>query len=202
MRVFIGLLTLTLLLVGCTKEEDGEITKEDFASVYGGKPFVGTAKGIQFQDGAEYYTWNGEGRLALIETTADSVSIVFMADFASEGEINFKVRGKFEGGRFHMETEDPQIFFRVADEKISGNLDNAAQDMSFEGTMKQEKVNMVMEVLFKEENGPFAKGSSLKLSFDASRQVTGDDEDGEGCKMRLVPIWGPNGMTMGMVPDC
>jgi len=29
-----------------------------------------------------------------------------------------------------------------------------------------------------------------------------DVNDTEGCQMRLVPIWSPSGMTMGMVPDC
>lgn len=74
--------------------------------------------------------------------------------------------------------------------------------MRFEGMMKKEQAKMTAQIYFKEASDPFPKGSTLSLSFDTNREVSDDDDDGSGCQMRLVPIWGPNGMTMGMVPDC
>lgn len=190
-----------LLLSGCTKDDDGQDANQNFNEVFGGKPYKGTAIGIRSQDGVENYTWNGEGRVALIEATADSVSIVFMADFGELGEMNFKVRGKYDHSTYRMDTTDPNIFFRITDEKITGAIDNAQQEMAFEGTMKREMTTMRMRVSFKEANGPFPKGSALDLTFDTHRRPD-DNDNGEGCQMRLVPIWSPSGVTMGMVPDC
>jgi hypothetical protein len=195
------LLVFFLLLTGCKKDTSEQDANQTFNETFGGKPFKGTATGIRSQNGADDYTWKGEGRVALIEATADSVSMVFMADFGDLGEMNFKVRGKYDQSTYRMDTADPNIFFRIIDEKITGTLTNTQQEMSFQGTLRQETANMVMRVNFKEENGPFPKGSSLKLSFDTRRSIDNND-NGQGCQMRLVPIWSPSGVTMGMVPDC
>lgn len=190
-----------ILLSACSKDNGGQDTNQNFNETFGGKPFKGTAKGVLLEDGVESYTWNGEGRVAFIEATADSVSIVFMADFGELGETNFKVRGKYDISSYRMEPTDPNIFFRIIDGKITGAIDNAQQEMSFEGTMRRETTVMHMRVNFKEENGPFSKGSTLDLTFDTRRTID-DNGDGGGCQMRLVPIWSPTGVTMGMVPDC
>ncbi|MEJ5089257.1 hypothetical protein GEO21_04325 [Sphingobacterium faecium] len=195
------LLVFFLLLTGCTKDTSEQDADQTFNETFGGQPFKGTAIGIRSQNGADDYTWKGEGRVALIEATADSVSMVFMADFGDLGEMNFKVRGKYDQSTYRMDTTDPNIFFRIIDEKITGTLNNAQQEMSFQGTLRNETASMVMRVNFKEENGPFPKGSSLKLSFDTRRSIDNND-NGQGCQMRLVPIWSPSGVTMGMVPDC
>lgn len=195
------LLAFMLLLTGCAKENNEQEANQNFNETFGGTPFKGTATGIRSQNGADDYTWKGEGRIALIEATADSVSMVFMADFGDLGEMNFKVRGKYDRSTYRMDTTDPSIFFHIIDENISGAIKNKQQEMSFEGSLKKETASMTMRVNFKEENGPFPKGSSLKLTFDTRRTID-DGDDGEGCKMRLVPIWSPSGVTMGMVPDC
>ncbi|PRD48432.1 hypothetical protein C5745_04295 [Sphingobacterium haloxyli] len=192
---------VSILFLGCTKEDGQDIEDDDFSAYYGGTPFKGTASGIRLQDDQDNYTWEGTGRVALIESSLDSVSLVFMADFGNEGEINLKMRGKTEGSAFRLETEDPSNFFRVIDGKITGSTENHLQKMFFEGSMEKEQVNMAVEVQFKEAEGAFPKGSRLRLRFNTSRNIT-DNDNGSGCQMRLVPIWSPNGMTMGMVPDC
>ncbi|MHC8948839.1 hypothetical protein [Sphingobacterium hungaricum] len=202
MKSIIKLCIGILVFTSCTKDSEEINSKENFTARYGGKPFVGTAKGARSQDGVTNYTWNGEGRIALIEALGDSVSMVFMADFGDKGEINFKVRGKFDESTYRMETSDPTIYFRILEEQITGSIKNAGQQMLFQGSMQQEQVKMTMQVDFMEENGPFPKGSSLNLSFDTNREVSENDGDGSGCGTRLVPIWSPSGVTMGLVPDC
>lgn len=202
MKVLIRILVLSLVLVGCSKDGDEIAPKDNFSDLFGGKPFKGTAEGVRINEGDENYTWNGEGTVAVIEASGDSVSIVFMADFGEEGDINLKMRGKVEGSNFLMESEGSASFFRIVNEKITGDISNDAQEMNFEGTLREEQANMKVRVYFKETTGAFPKGSSLNLTFKTSREVSEDDDSGEGCQMRMVPIWGPNGMTMGMVPDC
>lgn len=190
-----------LLLSGCTKDNDGEDANQNFNEVFGGKPYKGTAKGVLFQNETPIYTWDGEGRIALIEATADSVSIVFMADFGNDDEMNIKLRGKLDGAAYLMETTDPDNFFRIVDEKITGQINNAQQQMIFDGSLRRETAAMNMRVTFKEATDVFPAGSVLELTFDTRRTID-DNDDGEGCQMRLVPIWSPSGVTMGMVPDC
>lgn len=184
------LLAFMLLLTGCAKENNEQEANQNFNEIFGGTPFKGTATGIRSQNGANEYTWKGEGRIALIEATADSVSMVFMADFGDLGEMNFKVRGKYDRTTYRMDTTDPSIFFRIIDENITGAIKNTQQEMSFEGSLKKETASMTMRVNFKAENGPFPSGSSLKLTFDTRRTIA-DDDNGDGCEMRLVPIWSP-----------
>ena len=184
------LLAFILLLTGCAKENNEQEANQNFNEIFGGTPFKGTATGIRSQNGANDYTWKGEGRIALIEATADSVSMVFMADFGDLGEMNFKVRGKYDRSTYRMATTDPSIFFRIIDENILGAIKNTQQEMSFEGSLKKETASMTMRVNFKAENGPFPSGSSLNLTFDTNRTIE-DGDNSEGCKMRLVPIWSP-----------
>mgnify|MGYP000872849668 CR=1 FL=1 len=195
------LMVSVVIITSCTKDNNERGGIQNFNETFGGKPFKGTATGVRSQNGADDFTWNGEGQIALIEATADSVSMVFMANFGALGEMNFKVRGKYNHSTYLMDTGDPSIFFHIIDEKITGATNNAQQEMIFQGTLRKETASIDIHVNFKEENGPFPKGSSLELTFDTRRTI--DDRDiGEGCQMRLVPIWSPSGVTMGMVPDC
>lgn len=105
-----------------------------------------------------------------------------------------------------METSNPTIYFRIIEEQIMGSIKNSVQQMLFHGSMRKEQVSMTMQVDFVEENGPFPKGSSLNLTFETDQEVSENDGDGSGCGTRLgnrlVPIWSPSGVTMGLVPDC
>lgn len=190
-----------LLLLGCGKDDHSDINREDFVSLYGGKPFKGTAIGLLSEAGQTTYTWNGEGRIALIEATTDSVSLVFIADFDDEGEINFKVRGAYDGTQYST-GRDQSSYFNVQDQQIDGLIINEDQRMTFQGKMEKEKATLNMRVEFLKETGSFPQGSLLDLTFETTREIVAGDEDGEGCQMRLVPIWSPSGVTMGMVPDC
>ncbi|WP_028295288.1 hypothetical protein [Olivibacter sitiensis] len=198
----INILFSCLLAIGiaCSKDEQGGQEHEaSFSEKYGGQPYTGEAKGELLIDGKVVHTFEGKGTVAAIEPTNDSISLVFRADFDASGEITFKVRGQQRGENFFSENE--AINFRIVDQEIEGEMTNSVQQIHFSGDAREKLVFMDMNVLFLENSDPFPKGSTLKLAFRTSREVT-DSEDGEGCQMRLVPIWSPNGMTMGMVPDC
>jgi hypothetical protein len=101
-----------------------------------------------------------------------------------------------------MGKEISDIFFRIKDQTINGKFISEAQEMSFDGNLRRDKGQMKMVAIFKQETESFPEGTGLELNFDTSRDITENDDGGSGCQMRMVPIWGPNGMTMGMVPDC
>lgn len=192
---------LLLMLAGCSKDDNsGSGGKKNFIDAYGGSPFRGTSKGILVRNDNSSLTWNGKGTVVLTEAEADSVSMIFRADFGNAGSVNFKLRGQQQGMNY-LSGDPNASHFRIADNKISGRVSNTSQEMTFEGNGAPGKVFMTMHVTFKEEMDGFPKGSVLTISFDTSRDLS-DENDGEGCQMRLVPIWSPSGMTMGMVPDC
>lgn len=191
-----------IFCLGCSKSEPTANEAQDFVALYGGKPFKGTAKGKRSQDGQVNYQWTGEANIVLMDKTADSVSLVLMADFGEEGAINFKVRGAYDGQRFF--TSDPQqpaVFFEINDGRVNSNIKNDLQTMLFSGSMSPEKAFVQMEVAFLQASGIFPAGSVFDMQFDTTREGAGAD-DTEGCQTRLVPIWSPSGVTMGMVPDC
>lgn len=191
-----------LFFAGCTKEGDHTGDGEDFNSRYGGIPYKGTVHGHISLDEGGTLDLSGDGSIALIEATGDSVSIVFLSDIDDIGEINIKIRGEFDSQTFHLEKESSGLYFRIVDHIISGKFISETQDMAFEGKLEQEIGRMKMVATFKEETESFPMGTRLELNFDTSRKITENDDDGSGCQMRMVPVWGPNGMTMGMVPDC
>ncbi|QNL51669.1 hypothetical protein H8S90_08890 [Olivibacter sp. SDN3] len=192
-----------LLCYGCNKDGNVEPeAREDFISTYGGDPFLGDATGRLTLNDEFLYRWKGDATIALLEAHDDSVSIVFRADFGEEGEMNFKLRGQ-QQGMDYLSGEEPDDYFKVSENNISGQSRNASQYMTFDGRMAAGRVSMDMTVEFMEEMDHFPQGSILELSFSGRREVEQDDgSSGEGCQMKLVPIWSPNGMTMGMVPDC
>ncbi|KGE16199.1 hypothetical protein [Sphingobacterium deserti] len=192
--------TALLLLTGCSKDGDGPSDNDDFVSLYGSKPFKGEAKGQRLLNGQVNYNWEGEARIALMEPTADSVSLLFLADFGDEGEINFKIRGAYNDGNFRAGESDPNSMFAINGNTLTGTIVNSSQSMNFNGSFEREKASVAMRVEFLEEIGAFPKNAILNLTFETSRDMTTDN--GEGCEMRLVPIWSPSGVTMGMVPDC
>lgn len=189
---------LFTLLLGCSKD-DTETAAKDFATLYGGRPFKGSAAGIRSQSGRETHRWSGEGRVAVIEVSRDSVSLVFMADFAEVGAVNLKIRGAYRGNRF--QATGPSLDFSIVDGKISGNAVNEQQRIVFSGAIAPGTSMLDMRIEFLQEQEGFPEGSVLELSLDTSREH-GDGSGDGGCNMRLVPIWSPSGMTMGMVPDC
>lgn len=97
--------------------------------------------------------------------------------------------------------ENPDGVLHVLDGTISGRIENTAQTIALSGDVDERYVSADIEVLFNQGTEVFPAGSILKLAFRTSREAA-DTDDGNGCAMRLVPIWSPNGMTMGMVPDC
>ncbi|MBD1431444.1 hypothetical protein H8B06_01290 [Sphingobacterium sp. DN00404] len=198
----IMLFMVSILLLGCTKEDNPARENEDFNSLYGGIPYKGTVQGRISLDEGNALDLSGDGSIALIEATSDSVSIVFLSDIDDLGEINIKIRGEFNSKSFHMGKESSGIYFRVVDQIINGKFTSETQDMVFEGKLEKESGQMEMVAIFKEETESFPEGTRLELNFDTSRKITENDDDGPGCQMRMVPIWDPNGMTMGMVPDC
>jgi len=196
------LFMVSILCLGCTKEDNQAQEGEDFNSLYGGIPYKGTVQGSISLDGGNELDLSGEGSIALIEDKQDSVSIVFLSDIEDLGEINIKIRGKFDQKSFYMGNENPDIYFKVVDQIINGKFVSEMQEMDFDGKLERELGQMKMIAIFKQETESFPKGTRLELDFDTRREVTENDDDGSGCQMRMVPIWGPNGMTMGMVPDC
>lgn len=196
------LLLGTLGLQGCAKDSDGEENHADFVSNYGGRPFKGSAEGVRSQGGQANYTWQGEGRVALIEPSTDSVSLVIMADFGAEGEINFKVRGAYSDNAYRATETSGSSYFTVIDQRLKGEIDNGKQLMLFEGLLEKERADISLKVTFLEEVGTFPKDATLDLTLRTTRDASPAAGDGAGCQMRLVPIWSPSGMTMGMVPDC
>ena len=199
----IVLLIGCILFLGCAKENDENTNFKNFTEEYGGKPFKGSVTQVVTGEGFEDINWNGDGMITLIEASDDSISVVFLADFGNQSEINFKMRGIVDGLNFRFEDDESASFFHVVDEKISGNSESTVQQMRFDGTMKKDQAKMTAQIYFKDANGPFPKGANLKLDFNTSREITNNDDGGDyGCQMRLVPIWSPSGVTMGMVPDC
>lgn len=193
--------TVIVMLTGCGKSEQALPVGDRFGDQFGGMPYLGDATGELFIDGSLMYTWDGEATVSAIEQTADSVSLVFQADFGDEGEINLKIRGRDQHGNFLL--EETGAVLRIIDGAISGSFENAAQTISFSGDADKRYVFANIDVLFNQSTDVFPAGSTLKLAFHTSRDVEVEHPgDGNGCQMRLVPIWSPNGMTMGMVPDC
>lgn len=201
MKTCIIILFLCCLLQSCSKENNSS-SPDTFESLYGGKPFKGTAKAVLERDGLDNLTWNGDGLVSLIESSGDSLSIVFLSDFGNKSEINLKLRGKVERNYFTFNGNNTPPFFNIMDERIMGNIANDTQDTRFEGTMHRARVKLTAQIYFKKASDPFPKGSTLHLTLDTRREIQEDDDDVKGCQMRLVPIWSPSGMTMGMVPDC
>lgn len=191
-----------ILGLGCTKENDQANQEENFASFYGGIPYKGTVSGSVSIDGGNELDLSGEGSIALIEATKDSVSIVFMSDIDKLGEINLKIPGKFDGKSFYMEDENPNIYFKIVDQEIDGKSTSDSQEMIFEGKLEMERGQMKMVAVFKEETESFPKGTRLELNFNTNRDINNSNGDVNGCSTRLVPVWSPNGIVMGMVPDC
>jgi len=193
------LLMATAMLMGCSKDENEPLGEGRFGDQFGGTPYRGDATGELFIDDELVYVWEGTATVSAIEQTADSVSLVFQADFGDEGEINLKMRGRDHNGDFILES--PGGILSIVDGTISGRLENAAQTIALSGDVREQSVFADFEVLFNQRTEVFPAGSTLKLAFRTSREAehTGG---GNGCTMRLVPIWSPNGMTMGMVPDC
>lgn len=192
------LLAFICLTIACSKNDQENIDDNTFANVYGGKPYKGSVVAVRLADGTETHRWDGEGRIVFIEPTADSVSMVMLADLGSVGEINLKLRGAQRGSAFFADNEN--IKFQIREEKITGNVSNAAQRMAFNGSLSPERSGLVVTVEFVAGQEGFPPGSKLEMTFDTSREADGDN--GEGCTMRMVPIWSPTGVTMGMVPDC
>jgi len=192
-------LALICLIISCSKSDQQNPDDNNFATVYGGKPYKGSVVGVRSAGGTETHRWEGEGRIVFIEPKADSISMVMLADFGSVGEINLKLRGAYRGTGFFAENEN--IKLQIKDAKIAGNVTNAAQRMLFDGSLTPERSDLVLMVEFVQGQEGFPPGSKLEMTFDTSRKVDDDDNDG-GCEMRLVPIWSPSGVTMGMVPDC
>ena len=189
-----------ILLLGCAKDDGPARKQEDFNSLYGGLPYKGKVQGRIFLEEKEI-SLAGNGTIALIEGTKDSVSVVFLADIEDLGEINLKIRGRFGRESFFLENESSDMFFRIMNQEIEGRFISESQEMTFVGNLGREKGQMKMTAVFKQETDSFPTGTRLYLDFDTGRRVT-EDDDLSGCQMRMVPIWGPNGMTMGMVPDC
>lgn len=200
-NILYSILLLTMF-AACSKDENHDFENMTFQELYGGRPYRGTAKAIITGVGATEQTIDGDGRIVLMDETADSVSLVFLADFGKTGEVNMKLRGKQDGNSFRVEGDNIPGFFRVSNESIQGNIDNPIQTMKFAGTLKREQGILQLEVYFKEATESFPQGSSLKLHLETSRKLPQEGDDTSGCQTRVVPIWGPNGMTMGIVPDC
>lgn len=201
MRTSIIILLLSCLLQSCSKDNNNS-SPDTFESLYGGRPFKGAANAILERDGLEQLTWNGNGLVSLIESSGDSLSIVFLSDFGNKSEINFKLRGKVERNYFTLNGNSSPPFFNIIDERITGNIAHDIQDICFEGIMHRGRAKLTAQIYFKKASDPFPKGSTLHLTLDTRREIEEDDDDETGCQMRLVPIWSPSGMTMGMVPDC
>lgn len=190
-----------IVFMGCSKSEKPQPAQSRFGDQFGGTPYLGDATGELFIDGSLRYTWEGNATVSAIEQTADSVSLVFQANFGDAGEINLKIRGRDHNGNFLLES--PGAVLRIIEGDISGMFENAAQTISFSGDVRERYVFADVDVLFNESTDVFPSGSTLKLAFRTSREVEGGDPSGgDGCTMRLVPVWSPTGLTMGMVPDC
>jgi hypothetical protein len=192
-------LIVAILSLGCSKENDH--SNESFTSLYGGAPYKGTVSGSVSIDGNEL-ALSGKGSIALMEATKDSVSIVFLSDLDKLGEINIKVPGKFDGKSFYMEDENPNIYFKIIDQNIDGKSISDRQEMTFGGKLERERGQMKMIAVFKQETESFPKGTRLELNFDTKRDPSNSNGNPGGCGTRLVPVWSPNGVVMGMVPDC
>ena len=189
------------VITGCSKNEDPQPTQSSFGDQFGGTPYLGDVTGKLFIDGSLQYTWEGNATVSAIEQTADSISLVFQADFGDEGVINLKIRGQDDNGNFLLES--PGIVFRVVNNDIFGQFENEAQKLSFSGELHERDVTTDVDVLFNEDTEVFPAGSTLKLAFHATREIAVDDPNASnGCGMRLVPLWSPGGLTLGLVPDC
>ena len=194
-----------LVFMGCSKDEKSQPTQNRFGDQFGGTPYLGDATGKLFVDGSLQYTWEGTATVSAIEQTADSISVVFQANFGDEGEINLKIRGQDHDGNLLFESGEDA--FRIIDSDITGQFDNETQALSFSGDFRERHVFADVDVLFHESTDVFPAGSTLKLAFRATREIAVDappntPDSGNGCTLRLVPVWSPSGLTMGMVPDC
>lgn len=178
---FALMLFLLFAFVSCSKSEQENLGAEDFVSFYGGTPFKGNAKGVLSKDGQTIYEWNGDGRVAIIESTADSASIVFMADFGNQGEINFKMRGAYSGLDYRSSDQNRNPIFMISDHLISGEVINQEQQMIFQGSMEKYKTILNTQVQFMKATEPFPEGSVLNLTIDAERSVEEGDSDSDGC---------------------
>ncbi len=192
------LLMAIALLAGCGKDESEQLVGGRFGEQFGGTPYRGDATGELMIDGELAYVWEGTATISAIEQTADSVSLVFQANFGDEGEVNLKMRSRDHYGNFLL--ENPDAVLQIVDGAISGKIENAAQTIALSGDIRDRHALADMEILFNQRTDVFPAGSTLTLAFRTSREV--EHTDGDGCAMRLVPIWSPSGMTMGMVPDC
>ncbi len=188
-----------LLLLGCSKDNMPD-QGGDFATRHGGNPFKGSVVGIRSASGAETHRWDGAGRVAFIEQTADSVSLVLMADFDAVGEVNLKIRGAY--GNDSFQATGSNLDFSIANGNIQGNAASRQQQFTFTGSITPTKSILNVRVEFLEGQEGFPQGSALELAFDTAREQPDGADDGTGCNLRLVPIWSPSGVTMGMVPDC
>lgn len=189
--------------LSCThcSRDSSDAEQDTFIRVYGGKPYKGESKGEFYVDGVKKQSWKGSATLALIEAEGDSVSLFLGADFGNQSEVNLKVRGKQEGTNYaRMKGHTDQ--FTIKGDQINGHFENPDQLMRFNGKLKPGQTTVTVQIRFLRTSGVFPAGSELMLSFDASRKVEQSGENDSGCQMRMVPIWSPNGMTMGMVPDC
>lgn len=191
------LLLLTLLFASCSKDSDEHVEEHDFATLYGGNPYKGTVIGTRSISGNDTHRWEGDARIVVMEATGDSASVVVMADFADVGEINLKIRGAYHRSSFYAEGE--QVDFQINNQNIKGSIANQMQKIDLNGTLTSAHSDLVMVVEFLQGQDGFPPGSKLVMTFETSRNV---NENTAGCTMRVVPIWGPSGMTMGMVPDC
>ena len=193
-----------VVFMGCSKDEKPHTSQSSFGDQFGGTPYRGDATGKLFINGSLQYTWEGNATVSAIEQTTDSISLVFQANFGDEGEINLKIRGQDDNGNFLLES--PGTVFRIIDNDIFGQFENDAQTLSFSGDFRERHVFADVDVLFIESTDVFPAGSTLTLAFRATREIAVDapdtPNDGNGCTMRLVPVWSPSGLTMGMVPDC
>ncbi len=198
MRQLVIYIFMLFIIMGCSRKDENQPGDNNFADLYGGNPYKGSVTGIRSEGGNQTHRWEGDGRIVLIEPTADSVSLVVMADFRDIGEVNLKFRGAYNHNSFHAESD--HITFQINNQKITGIIANTDQKMSFDGTLTTEQSKLIMTIEFIQGQEGFPPGSTLEVIFDTSRKISDDDEG--GCNMRMVPILGPSGMTMGMVPDC
>ncbi len=192
-----------MCMLSCTScsKDSSESEQDSFIIQYGGKPYKGESTGDFYTNGERRQSWNGSATIALIEVEGDSVSMYIGADFGNDSKLNFKIRGKQEGLDYSREKGDKD-HFAIRGDQITGYFENPDQIMQFNGKMEKGQARISAKVTFLRTSGVFPKGSELNLSFDTSRKIEKPGENDEGCQMRMVPIWSPSGMTMGMVPDC
>src|SRR5690606_29765890 len=132
--------------ISCHKNEKPDPAQRRFGDQFGGTPYRGDATGKLFIDGSLQHTWEGNATVSAIEQTADSLSIVFQADFGDEGAINLKIRGQDQNGKFLLES--PGAVFQIIDSDIFGQFENEVQTLSFSGDFRERHVFADVDVLF------------------------------------------------------